>query len=717
MLRLSDFSRNFLAPQLGILAVTLVALFGLFFATVREQNVVAKDREVAQIETGLASRVNFVARNLRDYSRWNDSVDNLARTLNVDWANKNIGPYLFDVQGYEHTFVIEPDGNTLYASDGPRQTSRTARDVLGVEVDSLLARLNASPNGTEDRFARLTALREGPAIVAASAILPNLTSEATKSFSRRYILIVKRVDAQMLASIAADYRTSKLSLTTVGETDRGKASVNLTGGRGQTISRLEWVPARPGDIAQSRYLPWLVGIALIAIGLAIFVLKRAQSATGDLAASEASARHLANHDTLTGLPNRRALRVRGLRLATIAKAIIYLDLDGFKEVNDLFGHQAGDELLKEAADRLRHCVGDRGMLSRVGGDEFAVLLSGENARAKAETLASEIVLAMNAPFAANHINMVVSASVGVACGVPQDSVDDLCRLADVAMYAAKGSGKNRWRAYDPEMDEGRETRKLLESELRDSLARDELDVVFQPIVDAASGKIICVEALARWISPTQGPIGPAIFIPIAEESGLIVQLGEAILRKACVAAHDWPVNIAVNLSPAQFWHQGLAADIARVLRECDFPAERLELEITEGYLLSRPEMAVEVITALRAQGIRLALDDFGTGFASIGYLRRFALDRIKLDRSFVETVDRDSEAMMVAQAVIALSHALKLPITAEGVETLPQAQLLKLAGCERLQGWYYGHPGQPADIGALFTDERCTDEPRRATPR
>jgi diguanylate cyclase (GGDEF)-like protein len=702
MIRVSQFARRFLAPQVGILAVTLIALFGLFFFTVREQNTVARDREVLQIETGLASRVNFVARNLRDYARWNDAVDHLARRFDVTWANENIGPYLYDVQGYEHTVVVTPDGGTVYASDGLRQSASSARDILGPELGALLSRLNAAGNGVEDRFARLAMIDHRPAIVAASAILPSLGGGSNKPFPRRYMVLVKYLDAQMLASIASDYRTSTLALVSATQDADAGANVGLIDGQGRTIGMLRWTPSRPGDAAQVRYLPWLLGIALIAILLAILVLRGAQRASNDLAASEASARHLANHDTLTGLPNRRALRAKGLRLSAVDKAVIYLDLDGFKEVNDLFGHQAGDELLKEAADRLRRCVGERGFLARVGGDEFAVLLAGDDPRPVADALAAEIVDALSAPYAAHHIAMVVSASIGVAYGAPHDSVDDLCRFADVAMYAAKGSGKNRWRAYDPEMDAGRETRKQLESELRTALARDEIEVVFQPIVDAATGAIICVEALARWTSPSQGVVGPAIFIPIAEESGLIVQLGEAVLRKACTAARDWPVTIAVNLSPAQFWHQGLAADISRVLDECDFPAARLELEITEGYLLSRPEMAIEVIAALRAQGIRLALDDFGTGFASIGYLRKFALDRIKLDRSFVEPVDRDSEAMMVAHAVIALAHALKLPITAEGVETLPQAQLLKLAGCERLQGWHYGRPGHANDISALF---------------
>ena len=466
---------------------------------------------------------------------------------------------------------------------------------------------------------------------------------------------------------------------------------------------------------RSANLPWLLLIAFMAAIMTALMLQRAARATSELAANEVAARHMANHDTLTGLPNRRALRELGMRQpAQVPMAVMFLDLDGFKEVNDLFGHQAGDQLLKEATLRLRGIVGERGLLARVGGDEFSVLLTSPDAHALASELAPQIVKVMATPFSGNEIAMVVSASIGIALGEPGQGVDDLSRYADVAMYAAKADGKNCWRIYDPEMDEGREIRKLLESELREAVANGDIEVMFQPIVEAREGKVSSVEALARWTSPTQGPVGPAIFIPVAEESGLIVKLGELVLRKACMAARDWDVCLSVNISPAQFWHQSLVEDILAVLAECDFPAHRLELEITEGYLLSRPEVAADVIHRIRANGIRIALDDFGTGFASIGYLRRFELDRLKLDRSFVEFVDTSQQSADVAKAVIGLSHALNLPITAEGVETSPQALFLMLAGCESLQGWHYGKAVSAAHIADMLdAPQEIAGEPVR----
>ncbi len=699
-----NFLRNFLLPQLTVVGIMLIALFGLFWSATSQQNEAAREREATLIETGLTSTVEYISNNLRDYARWNDAVDNLAIKLDPDWADQNIGPYLYDIQGYSRTFVIDTKGYTTYSNDGPKRTKEQARTVLKSALDPILELLNSADHGVEERYAALAQLDSGPAIVAASPILPNPGTKYPAPYPRRYLIFVKNVDSAVFGKLAEDYDIAPLQFSKKLATQAELASVILRKENGDLIGELSWAPARPGDTTRDRTLPFLVLIALVTMGLAALVLKIAHRTTQDLAASEAAARHMANHDVLTGLPNRRALRARGITLASQPKAVLYLDLDGFKEVNDLFGHQAGDALLKEAVERLRHVVKDKGLLARVGGDEFSILLTGEHAHKEARDMAPRIVASLGEPFKANHIKMLVSASVGLSLGGPDSDVDDLARLADVAMYAAKARGKNRWQLYDPEMDEGRETRKLLESELREAVKRKEIDVVFQPIVDARSGKIICVEALARWISPTQGSVGPAIFVPIAEESGLIVDLGDLVLRKACMAARDWPVSLAVNLSPAQFWHQGLVGDVQRILDECQFPADRLELEITEGYLVSRPETATEIITQLRSLGIRLALDDFGTGFASIGYLRRFALDRIKLDRSFVDSVERDEDAMMVAQAVISLSHALKLPITAEGVENIAQSHMLTIAGCERLQGWHYGRPGQASDIGSLFRD-------------
>jgi diguanylate cyclase (GGDEF)-like protein len=711
MSRNQKFVREFSIPLLAVICTTLLALVALFAVMVSQQNQLSEQREQAQLKTALASKVDFLAENIRDYTRWSDAVRNLSQKLDLQWADENIGPYFYDNKGYIYSFLVEPGGNTVYSSHLGERTAQQARDVLGTSFAAILHRLDRAPDGAEDRFAQLVEVDGKPTIIAASAVLPSLGEEFNEPFKRRYLMTVQPIDHAMLQSMAKTFGMKKLSYRS-GTARVPGATVPLVSPTKQQIGYLDWEASRPGDAMGRKYLPWLALIALQAIVLTAYMFRRAERMTKDLAASEAAARHLANHDTLTGLQNRRALREKGLHQpADAAMAILFLDLDGFKEVNDLFGHQAGDVLLKEATLRLRGIVGSKALLARVGGDEFSILITLRNAHELALTMAKQIVEVMAEPFASNEIRMVVSASVGVALGQPGQSVDDLSRFADVAMYAAKGDGKNCWRVYDPEMDEGREARKIIESELREAVERDEVEVFFQPIVDAREGTVNSVEALARWTSPTQGPIGPAIFVPIAEESGLIVKLGELVLRKACLAARDWDVSLSVNLSPAQFWHGTLVEDIVGILKQCDFPPERLELEITEGYLLSRPETAAEVIRRIRTHGIRVALDDFGTGFASIGYLRRFELDRLKLDKSFVEFVDTNRQSAEVTKAVIGLSHALNLPITAEGVETSPQALFLTLAGCERLQGWHYGKAVSGHDLKTMLDMPQIAELP------
>ncbi len=711
MSRNQKFVREFSIPLLAVICTTLLALVALFAVMVSQQNELSQQREQSQLKTALATKVDFLAENIRDYVRWSDAVRNLSQNLDLQWADENIGPYFYNNKGFIYSFLIEPGGNTIYSSHRNNRTAEQARDVLGASFPSVIARLDRAPDGVEERFSELVEVEGKPAIIATSAVLPSIGETFAEPYKRRYLMVVQPVDDAMLAAMAKTFGMKKLNYH-AGTPRADAVTVPMVTPGNHKIGYLDWQASRPGDAMGRKYLPWLALIGLNAVVLTLYMFRRAARMTQDLAASEAAARHLANHDTLTGLQNRRALREKGLRQPAGGEmAILFLDLDGFKEVNDLFGHQAGDVLLKEATLRLRGIVGDKALLARVGGDEFSILITAHNSHELALRMAKQIVEVMAEPFCSNEIRMVVSASVGVALGKPGQSVDDLSRFADVAMYAAKGDGKNCWRVYDPEMDEGREARKIIESELREAVERNEVEVFFQPIVDAREGTVNSVEALARWTSPTQGPIGPAIFVPIAEESGLIVKLGELVLRKACMAARDWDVSLSVNLSPAQFWHGTLVEDIVAILKECNFPPERLELEITEGYLLSRPETAAEVIRRIRTHGIRVALDDFGTGFASIGYLRRFELDRLKLDKSFVEFVDTNRQSAEVTKAVIGLSHALNLPITAEGVETSPQALFLTLAGCQRLQGWHYGKAVSKGDLQTMLDVPQIAELP------
>lgn len=447
-----------------------------------------------------------------------------------------------------------------------------------------------------------------------------------------------------------------------------------------------WLPA--GGLLPSAAL-----LLALMLGM-VWAARRLQQIGRQLAQSEARARHLAYRDPVTGLPNRRAFlesMARVLEDPLARGALICVDLDDFKEVNQVFGRDAGDLLLVEMARRLRSCLPPSALLARLADDEFAVWLRGSVSPSEMLQAAQRLGLRTQGTCQVHHVDMQISACLGVAPVQLGVTADELLRQGDMALRAARSEGRSRARLFDPVMDEAPRAAKALEADLRAAMDTEQISLVFQPIVYAASQRLCSVEALARWEHPVHGPVPPARFIAVAEATGLIVELGERLLRKACQLAVDWPdLKVSVNLSPVQFRNVNLVRSIRHILADTGFPAQRLELEITESYLLAQPETAARVIHELRELGIALSLDDFGTGYASIGFLRRFELDRIKLDRSYVVDIARNKHSAEVAEAMVALARTLSLPVTAEGVETEAQAAVLARMGCARLQGWLYG---------------------------
>jgi diguanylate cyclase (GGDEF)-like protein/PAS domain S-box-containing protein len=431
--------------------------------------------------------------------------------------------------------------------------------------------------------------------------------------------------------------------------------------------------------------------------------------------AEARIRHMAHHDALTGLPNRVLLRDRlGQALARArregeAVAVLCLDLDGFKAVNDALGHAAGDRLLEAVAARLAASVREADTVARLGGDEFAVVQAGLAQPEAADALARRLVEALSRPFPleGGH-EAAVGTSVGVALfPADGDGPDGLLRRADLALYRAKAEGRGAHRFFEEAMDARLQARTALERDVRRALAEERFELHYQPQVDLATGRVTGAEALLRWTDPERGPVPPSEFVPLAEETGLIVPLGEWALRAACGEASRWPapLRVAVNLSPVQFRKPGLAATVARVLRETGLEASRLELEITEGVLLRDTEATVAELRALRALGVRVAMDDFGTGYSSLGYLRRFPFDKIKIDRAFVADLGRSADAAAIVRAVVGLGHGLGMRANAEGVETAEQAAMLKAAGCGEVQGYHFGRPMPAGEFAALAAAE------------
>jgi diguanylate cyclase (GGDEF)-like protein/PAS domain S-box-containing protein len=438
--------------------------------------------------------------------------------------------------------------------------------------------------------------------------------------------------------------------------------------------------------------------------------------------AEARLEHMANHDILTGLPNRAAFTQHLARTIELARrggetfAVLSLDLDRFKEVNDVFGHAVGDDLLRELSQRLRKLAGDA-FLARLGGDEFILITPNGDQPALAEATAASLLEAVAADIEISGQHLRVGTSIGVAI-FPHDGADatTLLNNADAALYRAKNAGRGKTRFFEVEMDNRLRERRAIQHELSSAIARKELHLHYQPQA-RISGEVIGFEALVRWNNPLRGMVSPATFIPIAEESGLITEIGEWVLREACREAASWPrpLQIAVNLSPIQFRHGDLAALVHSVLLETGLAPVRLELEITEGVLVDDFARGLSILRRLKALGVRIAMDDFGTGYSSLSYLQAFPFDKIKIDQSFIANLKRNPQSAAIVCAVIGLARGLNLPVLAEGVETNAQLYFLVAASCDEIQGYLIGRPQPIAEYSKLIgRDDRIDASLRSA---
>ncbi|SED27142.1 diguanylate cyclase/phosphodiesterase [Rhizobiales bacterium GAS188] len=418
---------------------------------------------------------------------------------------------------------------------------------------------------------------------------------------------------------------------------------------------------------------------------------------------------MAHRDALTDLPNRLAFRLeleaalRRRKRSDAKVGVLCIDLDNFKSVNDTLGHPAGDALLQAATERLTHCVRAGDMIARLGGDEFAVVQMGIAGPADAGRLAGRIVASMSEPFELAGHQIVIGASIGMAIAPSDgDDPDELLKKADMALYRTKSDGRNGFHFFEAGMDEALKARRVLEIDLRQALVEGAFELHYQPLFDLSRGVICCCEALIRWRHPRRGLVPPGDFIALAEETGIIVPLGEWVLRQACAEAARWPesVKLAVNISPVQFRSRNLVQVVISALASAGLPAHRLELEITENVLLNDTAGNIEMLHKLRECGVLIAMDDFGTGYSSLGYLRDFPFDKIKIDRSFVRDL-HDRNAQSIVKAVTGLATALGIATTAEGVETIEQLEHLRGEGCDEVQGFLISKPRLPADLAEL----------------
>jgi len=703
------------------LVTAMVLAFSLFVVTllVDQFDRTALQRERLIVEKAVAEQMQRIAASVLPQIMWDDAVRNIDNRLDRRWISENLGTYLHKTSRVDFVTVEDGDGRALYHSVDGIDTRKPIVDPQDRQIRALIDRVRRSESMRGP-------LRSVPK--AGSMIAPPIQASSIVALDGSVYAVVATLVApdfgrawpiaKMAPIVITGVRFDDRLVQPIGERlllegahihpwDAGAEPMEghalLRDAAGNVVASMDWQPGRPGLAMLRRLGAPLGAITLVLFAVMAALHLRSRRIAQGLIASEARATHIAYHDGLTGLPN-RARFIRGLKdgLSRIDRTgetviVLCLDLDRFKEINDTFGHLVGDELIGRVAERLSSQCRSHELLARLSGDEFAIIQIGATA-AQAARLAGRLCRAMARPFDLSMGELHVGCSIGIALSENSEvEPAELLRQADLALYRAKQTGRGRFCFFEAEIDALIKARRLLEDELRTALGDGQLRLAYQPQVDG-HGAMKGVEALLRWDHPERGDISPAIFVPVAEQCGLIRELGVFALRRAFEDSHRWPgLRIAVNVSAQQIQAKDFLLIVARLVEETGADPASFDLEITEGILLRDDPQLRETLEGLRHLGFTLALDDFGTGYSSLSYLRSYPISKIKIDRSFICNIWQEDTSREVVSAMIKLARALRLSVIAEGVETAEQHGWLAAAGCPDVQGFLFG--------GALTTEE------------
>ena len=715
---------NGVIPIAVIVMLAIVCVVVAVMSSAGRADDVELQQERLLLTNAIADRGHRMLRELENVAAAHDVVYQLHYNFDRDWVHHLVGLRLNTFFDHDHVFVTDGADRLVYALQDNASVSPTLFDnaEFGRVIDLLRGR--ALPNKDEHfqepsldpitnlghprGVQRLQSFRNRPAIVAGVVgDLPALAGPISGA-QPPLIMTVKYLDGQLLSDIGVRFDLPGLRTLGSAPLKEGEHVYVVSDSAGAAIARFAWVPNRPGTSIVGTVLPFMAiafgGFAVLT-GLALRYIRRSAAR---IAEGESRLRHLALHDPLSGLPNRTFFGERLAKVITDTSeqgsvaAVLAIDLDHFKDINDTLGHHIGDALIGVVAQRLVHAVRREDLVARLGGDEFAVITTDAADLDTLQRFAERLISVLRAPYSVSGHTLLIGASVGLAVIDNRTSdAADVMRRSDVALYRAKNEGRSRACIYDADMDADLRERKQLENDLRAAIAEDGLSVAYQPIMNASGERMAGVEALCRWRHPTRGDVPPVDFIPIAERSELIIPLGEWVLRKACLEARPWGnLTVSVNVSPLQFRRQDFVQVVERILGETELDPQRLELELTESTLLGNVDDAEKAMRHLKGLGVRFALDDFGTGYSSLLYLRRFPFDRIKIDRSFVRSIESAADAASIVHAIVSLGRGLGMKVTAEGVETAEQQLFLRAAGVHSMQGFRFGKPAAAEVITA-----------------
>ena len=712
-----QFMKTRLPMRIVLPSLLAGAILGSIYATMlwatRQSDQMSIARQERLVDVTVGKQQAAIAHDQESATVWDDAVRKVA-ARDQEWIDANLGRWMQTYFGHDGAFVLDASGSPIfsYLSDAPGAAEAFSKvDTYVVPLAEKLRQRLArgdEQGKTEQTLSigesEIVAISGRPAILSAKPVLSDTGDLAQVKGTEAIHIALRYLDGDFAQTMGAEYLFADMRYerSKGGHAERLYYPIKSTAG--DPLGFFSWTPFRPGTRALRQTEPVFVAGALLLLavvsGFALVLHKRSER----LMDSQSRLFHLAHFDSLTGLPNRASFTAEvSRRLAAGQAAVLFLDLDRFKQVNDTLGHPTGDKLIAEVAKRLSAVAGVDVFLARIGGDEFTAVAPAEQ-RDAVEALAEKLIGTIRQPFEIDGQPILIGLTIGIAFAEPAASdAQAIVRQADIALYHAKAAGRNRYAIFGQHMEGLISARRALEQDLRTALLEGrQIEVHYQPVYLAGDNRMISVEALARWRHPAKGMICPDVFIPIAEEAGLIDRLGDLVLQAALHAAKRWPdLGLAVNASPIELRHDNYALRVTAALNRHAFDPRRLEIEITESAVIDDDGTCRRNIEALRRLGVRFALDDFGTGFSSFGRLQALDVDRIKIDKCFIDQMGDAGSNEAIVHAIVDLAHARGLKTTAEGIETACQSRRLAELGCDEIQGYFLSRPVESAGIDAM----------------